>query len=124
LKVRQGDIFWVELEEPRGSEPGYRHPYVIIQNNVFNASRINTVAACALTSNVKRAASPGNVFLKKGEANLKKDSVVNISQVLTVNKTDLIEWIGSLPPRKIRQVIDGVKLLIETRDIELEEARS
>jgi mRNA interferase MazF len=117
LTIAQGDIFWVELGTPRGSEPAYRHPHVIIQNNVFNQSRISTVVVCALTSNLKRAAAPGNVLLKKGEANLPKDSVVNISQIITANKTDLLEKIGSLSPQRLNAVLDGVRLVIEPREI-------
>lgn len=117
MTIRQGDVYWIELDEPRGSEPGYRHPHVVVQNNLFNASKIGTVVVCALTSNLKRGEAPGNVLLKKGEANLKKDSAVNITQLVTVNKTDLIEQIGALSPTRIRQIIDGIKLLIEARDI-------
>ncbi|MBU4320752.1 MAG: type II toxin-antitoxin system PemK/MazF family toxin, partial [Nitrospinae bacterium] len=98
MTIKQGDIYWINLVAPKGSEPGYRHPHVVIQNNIFNLSRINTIVVCALTSNLKRAAAPGNVLLKKGEGNLPKDSVVNISQVITVNKSDLTEKIGSLSP--------------------------
>jgi mRNA interferase MazF len=89
MVILQGDIFWVVLSEPRGSEPGYKHPYVIIQNNVFNASRMNTVIAIALTSNLSRATIPGNVLLKKGEAGLPRTSVVNVTQVMTLDKSDL-----------------------------------
>ena len=115
--VKQGDIFWVELGVPRGSEPGYRHPHVVVQNNLFNQSKINTVVVCALTSHLERARSPGNVLLRKGEGNLKKESVVNITQMITVNKSDLIEKIGSLPPARIREIIEGITLLIEPREI-------
>jgi mRNA interferase MazF len=111
--IRQGDIFWVNLGSPKGSEPGYRHPHVVIQNDVFNASRIDTVAVCALTTNLKRAQAPGNVTLNKGEANLAKKSVVNISQVATVNKSDLIDKIGSLSPERTKEIIEGIKLLVE-----------
>lgn len=117
MNIRQGEIFWVDLGEPRESEPGYRHPHVVIQNNVFNRSRINTVVVCALTSNLKRAAAPGNVLLKKGEGNLPKDSVVNISQLVTVNKSDLVEKIGSLSRQRLDQIIDGIRLLTEPRDV-------
>jgi mRNA interferase MazF len=79
MVIQQGDIYWIELEEPTGSEPGYSHPHVVVQNNVFNASRINTVIVCALTSNLRRAQAPGNVLLEKGEANLPKESVVLVS---------------------------------------------
>jgi mRNA interferase MazF len=117
LTIRQGDIFWVDLGEPEGSEPGYRHPHVVMQNNVFNKSKIGTVVVCALTSNLQRATAPGNVLLKKGEANLKKESVVNISQIVTLNKSDLVEKIGTLSPARMKQIIEGLKLLIEPRDV-------
>jgi len=78
MVINQGDIFWIDFASPSGSEPGYRHPHVVIQNNLFNRSRINTVVVCSLTSNIKRADAPGNVLLKKREASLPKNSVVNI----------------------------------------------
>lgn len=118
MSIKQGDIFWVELGTPKGSEPGYRHPHVVIQNNLFNLSKINTVVICALTSNLKQAKSPGNVLLRKGETNLKKESVINITQVITVNKSDLIQKIGSLSPMRTKEVIEGIRLLIEPREIE------
>lgn len=117
MNIRQGDIFWIDFGVPKGSEPGYRHPYLVVQNNIFNKSRISTVVVCALTSNVKRAKAPGNVLIKKGEGNLKKDSVVNISQVVTVNKTDLCKKIGSLSLERIKQAVEGIELLIEPNDI-------
>ncbi len=117
MNPKQGDIFWIDFGIPKGSGPGYRHPHVVIQNNVFNQSRINTVVVCAITSNMKRAEAPGNVLLAKGEGNLQKDSVVNISQIVTVDKVDLIEKIGSLSPSRTKEIIQGVKLLLEPRDI-------
>ena len=118
MVINQGDVFWVDLSEPSGSEPGYRHPHVVIQNNVFNRSRINTVVVCALTSNLKRAQAPGNVLLEKREANLPKQSVVNVSQIFTVDKRDLDEKMGTLSRRRVRQILDGVRLVIEPRDID------
>ena len=115
--INQGDIFWVDLGEPSGSEPAYRHPHLVIQNNLFNRSRINTVVVCALTSNLERVKSPGNVLLDKGEANLPKQSVVNITQIFTVNKRDLTEKIGSVSRNRMGQVLDGIGLLILPRDI-------
>ncbi len=117
MVIKQGDIFWVNLGTPSGSAPGFQHPHVVIQNNIFNLSKINTVVVCALTSNLKRAKSPGNVLLTKGEANLKKSSVVNISQLITVDKSDLIEKIGVLSPDRITQIIKGIKLLIEPKEL-------
>lgn len=113
MVVDQGDIYWVDLGEPTGSAPGYLHPYVIIQNNEFNHSKINTVVACALTSNLKRANAPGNVLLEKGEANLPKQIVVNISQVYTVDRSQLGEKIGKLSSERVRQILDGLYLLLE-----------
>ena len=84
-----GDVFWVELGEPSGSAPGYRHPHVVIQNDAFNRSAIRTIVVCSVTSNLKLGAAPGNVTLRKGEAGLTKQSVVNISQIYTVDKSDL-----------------------------------
>jgi len=116
--IRQGDIYWVDLGEPSASEPAYRHPHVVIQNNVFNKSRINTVVVCSLTSNLKRAQSPGNVLLEKGEANLPKQSVVNVTQVFTVNKSDCMEKIGSLSNKRVNEILAGLSLLLTPRDIE------
>lgn len=118
MVINQGDVFWVDLGDPAGSEPGYRHPHVVIQNNVFNRSRINTVVVCALTSNLRRAKAPGNVLLDKGEASLPKQSVVNVSQTFTVDKRDLGEKIGTLSHGHVRQILDGVHLVIEPRDLD------
>jgi mRNA interferase MazF len=118
MVINQGDVFWVDLDEPSGSEPGYRHPHVVIQNDVFNRSRLNIVVVCALTSNLKRAQAPGNVLLEKGEANLPKQSVVNISQLFTVDKGDLVERIGTLSRGRVRQILDGILLLMEPRDVD------
>lgn len=116
--INQGDIFWIDLDEPSGSEPGYRHPHVVVQNNVFNRSRISTVVVCALTSNLKRAAAPGNVLLEPEEANLPKQSVVNVSQIFTVDKSQLYEKIGTLSKRRVREILDGIGLLLEPRELE------
>ncbi|MDQ7838245.1 MAG: type II toxin-antitoxin system PemK/MazF family toxin [Thermodesulfobacteriota bacterium] len=117
MVIGQGEIYWVDLGQPSGSEPGYRHPHVVIQNNLFNASKINTVVICALTSNIKRAQAPGNVLLNKGEANLPKKSVVNISQIYTVNKNDLVEKIGKVSEKRFNEILKGIKLLTEPREV-------
>jgi len=114
--VSQGDVYWLELGAPSGSAPGLRHPHVVVQNNVYNRSRIDTVVVSVITSNLKRAKAPGNVLLERGEAGLPKRSVVNISQVFTVDKSDLKEQIGTLSPRRLRQILDGMYLLLEPRD--------
>ncbi|MGB3916564.1 MAG: type II toxin-antitoxin system PemK/MazF family toxin [Thiothrix litoralis] len=115
MVIKQGEIYWVDLGEPSGSEPDYRHPHIVLQNDVFNASMINTVVVCSLTSNLKRAQSPGNVLLNKGEANLSKASVVNVSQIYTLNKHDLTEKIGKVSVERMQEVIAGVQLLIERK---------
>ena len=118
MVINQGDIFWIDFSPPDGSEPGYRHPHLVIQNNLFNRSRINTVVVCTLTSNMKRAGAPGNIVLSKAEANLPKKSVVNISQIFTVNKSDLSEKIGTLSKKRILQVLQGIRLLTEPREVD------
>jgi len=117
MVIKQGEIYWVDFGEPRGSEPAFRHPHIVIQNNLFNSSKINTVVVCTLTSNIKRAEAPGNVLLSKGEANLPKKSVVNISQIFTVNKKDLAAKIGQVSEKKFNEILDGIKLLTEPRDV-------
>lgn len=115
--ISQGDVFWVDLGAPSGAAPGFRHRHVVVQNNVFNRSRIDTVVVCVITSNLTRAKAPGNVLLDKGEAGLVKRSVVNVSQVFTVDKRDLHGKIGALSSRRMRQVLDGMYLLLEPRDL-------
>ncbi len=117
MVIRQGDIFWVELDEPSGSNPGYIYPHVVVQNDVFNGSRINTVIVCALTYNLKRVAAPGNVLLEPGEANLPKQSVVIVSQLFTMDKTDLRDIIGTLSRKRVRQIVNGIKLVLEPREV-------
>ena len=117
MVIEQGEIYWFDLSEPSRSELGYRHPHIVIQNNLFNASKINTVVVCALTSNIKRALAPGNVLLNEGEANLPKQSVVNISQMYTVNKGDLAKKIGKVSERRFSEILEGIKLLTEPREV-------
>ena len=101
MVISQGEIYWLDLGSSDGSEPAYRHPHLVMQNNLFNASNINTVVVCSLTSNLKKAGSPGNVTLKKGEAGLPEKSVVNITQIYTVNKTELKKKIGTVSKSRI-----------------------
>ncbi len=118
MVINQGDIFWIDLDDPSGSEPAYRHPHVVIQNNLFNRSRISTVVVCALTSNLKRAEAPGNVLLTPREATLPKQSVVNVSQIFTIDKAQLGEKIGTLSTRRVREILNGIRLLTEPREPE------
>jgi mRNA interferase MazF len=114
--IQQGDVYWVDLGSPSGSGPGLLRPYVVVQNNVFNQSRINTVVICGLTSNLRRAEALGNVLLKDGEAQLPKPSVVNISQLYTVDKDDLVDKIGSLSRESLQEVVRGLQMLVEPMD--------
>jgi mRNA interferase MazF len=109
--IDQGDIYWLQLEEPGGLEPDYAHPYVVIQDNVITYSRIHTVVVCALTSNIKQANAPGNVLLEAGEANLPKQSVAVVSKISAVDKTQLGEYIGSLSEQRINQILAGMQFL-------------
>lgn len=113
MVIKQGDVFWVDLGSPSGSEPRYLHPYVVVQNDAFNRSRINTVVMCAITSNLKLAQAPGNVLLPVGEANLPKRSVVNISQLYTVDKQMLTDKIGALSWESIQQIAEGIMMLLD-----------
>jgi mRNA interferase MazF len=107
--INRGDLFWIEPDESRGSIPGYPHPHVVIQDDVFNRSRISTVVVCALTSNLHRANEPGNVLLEVGEGNLARQSVVVVSQVSSVYKARLGERIGALSDGRVEQILDGMR---------------
>ena len=110
--VKRGEVWWVDFGDPVGSEPGYRRPAVIVSSDRFNASRIATVIACAVTSNMRLALAPGNVELANSTAGLTKPSVVNVSQTLTINKAQLLERIGALSAALMRQVDDGLRLVL------------
>ncbi|MEJ2746802.1 MAG: type II toxin-antitoxin system PemK/MazF family toxin [Anaerolineae bacterium] len=112
VEINRGDIYWIQVEEPGQSELGfYPHPYVVVQDDVFNHSRIHTVVVCALTSNLKQANAPGNVLLDAGEADLPQQSVVVVSKVSTVDKKQLGEYIGTLSERRVKQILAGMRFL-------------
>jgi len=111
--MRQGDVYWIDFGAPVGSTPAQRHPCVVVQSDLFNQSRIQTAVICLITSNTDLADAPGNVLLAKGEANLKRQSVVNVSQVITVDKSELTEHIGRLPAAKVTAIRNGLHLLID-----------
>ncbi|MCX6567221.1 MAG: type II toxin-antitoxin system PemK/MazF family toxin [Candidatus Aminicenantes bacterium] len=117
MTVRQGDVYWVNLRPPRGSEPGYRHPVVVVQNDVYNASKIATVVVCLLTTNLDRARVLGNVLLKKSEANLPRASVLVVGQIKTLDHLQLGEKIGTLSNERVGQIVSGLKLLLEPRSL-------
>lgn len=107
--INRGDLFWLEPDESRGSIPGYAHPYVVVQDDVFNHSRISSVVVCGLTSNLHRATEPGNVLLEPGEGNLAKHSVVVVSQIAAVDKSQLGEYIGTLSDERVHQILAGLR---------------
>ncbi len=108
----RGEIWWANLPDPGGSEPGYRRPILIVQDDTFTQSRISTVIVVIITSNIQLAAAPGNALLPKGATGLSKDSVANVSQILTVAKTFLVECIGSLPNHLQEEVDDGLRTIL------------
>ena len=110
--MRRGEIWWVALPTPIGSEPGLRRPVLVVQSNEFNASRINTVVVAAITSNLKLADAPGNVLITRKVSKLPADSVVNVSQLATVDKSSLINRVGTLPSDVLQQVSDGLRLVL------------
>ena len=111
--IRQGDVYWLDFGPSLGSAPAERHPCVVVQSDVFNSSRIATTVVCLITSNIERAAAPGNVALKRGDTGLPRPSVVTVSQVLTVDKTELENKVGRLPAAVLASVLSGLRLLLE-----------
>jgi mRNA interferase MazF len=110
--VQRGEIWWASLSTPRESEPGYRRPVLVIQSNAFTASRIQTVLAVVLTSNLDLAAAPGNLIIRRKQSGLTRDSVVNVSQVVTLNKSFLTERVGALSPKLMNAVDEGLRLVL------------
>jgi mRNA interferase MazF len=103
----------MDFAEPRGSEPGYRHPVLVLQRDEVNASTINTVVVCVLTSNIALAKAPGNTLLPRRRTSLPRDSVANASQVATVNKADLDKLVGTLPRGLMDAVDDGLRWFLD-----------
>lgn len=113
--IQQGDIFWYDFGTPRGSEPGYRRPVVVIQNDIANRSAIGTTIVCVVTTNMRLAQAPGNVLLDAGEADLPRQSVVNVSQLVTVNKGELDDamYIGAVSHGRIDAILAGIALFLQ-----------
>ena len=112
MVIQRGDIWWATLRPSTGSEPGYRRPVLIVQSDDFNNSRINTVVVAILTSNLRLQVAPGNVFLAKRSTKLPKDSVANVSQVVTLDKSFLTERISRVSIDKMKHVDDGLRLVL------------
>ena len=107
--IRRGQIWWVDFGEPRGSAPGFRHPALVLQRDEVNASRLNTIVVCVLTSNKALAAAPGNTLLPRKHTGLPMDSVANASQIATLDRDDLETLVGVVPRRLLDRVDEGVR---------------
>ena len=112
-EIQRGEIWWADLPEPRRSEPGFRRPVLVVQADSFNRSRIQTAIVAVITSNVELAEAPGNVLLPARLVGLPRDSVVNVSQLLTLDRSFLTEHAGTLPPRLQRFVDEGLRTALE-----------
>ncbi len=112
MVVAQGEVWWAELPDPTGSGPGFRRPVVVVQGDAFNASRIATVVCVPLTSNLRWADAPGNVLLPARLTGLPKDSVANVSQIVTLDRALLTERTGKLPRSKLTLVLSGIDVVL------------
>ena len=110
--MRRGEVWWAELPEPVASEPGYRRPVLVVQSDDFNRSRIHTVIAVVLTTNLRLAEAPGNVAVSKEDTALPTDSVANVSQIVTLDKTFLTERVSRVSDRIMMSVEDGVRTVL------------
>lgn len=110
--IGQGEVWWADLAVPRGSEPGYRRPVVVIQGDAFNASTLRTAVCVVLTSNSKWADAPGNVLLSARATGLPKASVANVSQIVTLDRDALVERVGHLSPSALERVLAGVDVVL------------
>ena len=108
----RGEVWWAALPDPVASEPGFRRPVVLVQSDAFTRSRIRTVLAVLITSNERLALAPGNVSLPAQVSGLPRDSVVNVSQIVTLDKTFLLERRGRLPDATIQQIEEGLRLVL------------
>lgn len=108
----RGEIWWANLPDPTGSEPGYRRPVLVIQDDTFNQSNINTLIIVVISSNLRLANAPGNVFLSSQESDLPRDSVINVSQILTIDKSLLTERVSSLSSNLQADVDEGLRLVL------------
>ena len=112
VSVSQGDVCWADLAEPSGSEPGFRRPVVVVQGDAFNRSRIATVVCVALTSNVKWSVAPGNVLLSAAATGLPKESVANVSQIVTIDRAQLSKRVGKLSSAKLDLILSGIDVVL------------
>lgn len=112
MVIAQGDVWWAELATPSGSEPGFRRPVVVVQGDAFNRSSIRTVVCVGVTSNLRWAEAPGNVLLESRTTGLRRRSVANVSQIVTLDRDDLTERAGRLPQAKIDLLLAGIDVVL------------
>lgn len=117
LVVRQGEVYWLHFGAAEGSAPAGRRPALVVQHDRFNRSAISTTVVVAITSNLRLEGMPGNVRLRRGDAGLPQASVVNISQVRTIDRTRLVDRVGVLGPARMREVLKGLALLLGTDEV-------
>jgi len=110
--VSQGDVWWTDLPDPAGSEPGYRRPVIVVQGDPLNRSRIATMVCVVVTSNLKWAEAPGNVRLSARESGLPRDSVVNVSQIVTLDRVRLVDHVGRIERPKLDSILAGIDLVL------------
>ena len=113
MVVQRREVWWADLEEPRGSEPGFRRPILVVQADSFNRSRLQTVLGVVLTSNTRLLDAPGNVLLPTRNSGLPRDSVANVTQIVTLDEAYLSERTGRLPPKLMAHVDAGLKLVLD-----------
>ena len=112
MVIERGEIWWADLPEPVGSTPGLPRPVLIVQSDTVNQSRLNTVVIAVVTTNTKLANSEGNVLLLSRQSNLPKDSVINVSQLFTIDKSILRDFVSALSEKKMKQVNDGLRFIL------------
>ena len=112
MVISQGDVWWADLPEPAGSGPGFRRPVVVVQGDAFNLSTLQTVVCVALTSNIRWAEAPGNVLLTARATGLPRESVANVSQIVTLDRTSLTERAGRLSRSKLELLVSGIELML------------
>ena len=113
MVVHRGEIWWADLAEPRGSEPGLRHPVLILQAEAFNRSRLRTVVGVVVSSNTRLLDAPGNVLLPAKETRLSRDSVANVTQFVTIDRDYLEDRAGKVPPKTLARVETGIRLVLD-----------
>ena len=112
MNIRRGQVWWAELGTPRGSSPGYQRPVVVVQADKFNKTNIDSVVVVITTTNLRLARMPGNVLVEKGLGGMREDSVINVTQLFTIDKSDMLEFLGTLPSERIEKIDEGLSQVL------------